>query len=86
MARIVDKFDGWLVLDYEKLRATIRALPPQYRTYTAIKKATGIGPQQLSEYTKGKRFPNLLNFKRLCLYIGISADELLGLKSADEDV
>ncbi|KKL08712.1 hypothetical protein LCGC14_2573140, partial [marine sediment metagenome] len=26
-----------------------------------------------------RRYPNLLNFKKLCLYVQISADELLGL-------
>lgn len=84
MAKILDTFDGWLVFDYQKLREVIEKLPPSLRTYKAIQSATGIGPQQLSEYMQGKRHPSLLNFKRLCLYVGISADELLGLRIIDQ--
>lgn len=79
--RIIDIFQGWLVIDPDRLAEAIKNLPPERRTYKAIKEGTGINPQQLSEYIKGNRHPNLLNFKRLCLYVGISADELLGLKT-----
>lgn len=85
MAKIEDQFDGWLILSHDKLKEAISKLPPQMRTYQAIQKATGIGPQQLSEYLNGKRLPSLLNFKRLCLYAGISADALLGLKKIDDE-
>jgi len=83
--KVVDKFDGWLVINHEKLKEAIGQLPPHARTYQAIKKATGIGPQQLSEYMNGKRLPSLLNFKRLCIYVGLSADELLGLMVKEDD-
>lgn len=77
--KVTDIFDGWLVFNHTRLKDVIKALPPEMRTYQAIKEATGIGPQQMAEYMNGKRHPNLLNFKRLCIYIGLSADELLGL-------
>ena len=79
MIKIKDRFDGWLIFNHEELKEAIANLPPQMRTYQAIKKATGIGPQQLSEYMTGKRLPSLINFKRLCIYVGLSADALLGL-------
>lgn len=85
MSKIKDRFDGWLVINHERLREAIDNLPPYMRTYQAIKKATGIGPQQLSEYLKGARHPNLLNFKRLCIYASISADELLGLTTESSE-
>lgn len=85
MKKVTDTFDGWLVINHEKLKEAIEQLPPHMRTYQAIKKVTGIGPQQLSEYINGKRLPSLLNFKRLCIYVGVSADELLGLVVTKEN-
>lgn len=76
---ITDKFDGWLVIDHEALKAAFAKLPPHYRKYKTIRKELKIGPQQISDYLEGRRSPNLLNFKKLCLYVQISADELLGL-------
>ena len=80
---IIDKYDGWLVIDHEKLKDAIKRLPPNLRKFTTIRKALGMGAQQLSDYLHGKRHPNLLNFKKLCLYAQISADELLGLQKVD---
>jgi len=76
---IKDRFDGWLVIDYAALKVAFQKLPPHYRKYKTIRKELGIGPQQISDYLEGRRYPNLLNFKKLCLYVQISADELLGL-------
>ncbi len=81
---IVDRFDGWLVIDYVALKAAFAKLPPHYRKYKTIRKELQINPQQLADYLKGKRYPNLLNFKKLCLYAQISADELLGLSLTEE--
>ena len=83
--RIIDKFDGWLIINHERLKEAIKALPPKKRTYQAIKEKTGINPQQLSEYLIVTRHQILLNFKRLCLYTGISADELLGIGIVDDE-
>jgi transcriptional regulator with XRE-family HTH domain len=85
MAKFEDRFLGWLVLSHDKLKEAIGKLPPQMRTYQAIHEATGIGPQQLSEYVSGKRLPSLINLKRLCLYVGISADELLGIEKIEDE-
>ena len=81
---IVDHFDGWLVIDHELLKAAFQKLPPHYRKYKTIRKELKIGPQQMSDYLEGRRYPSLLNFKKLCLYIQISADKLLGLSSTKE--
>jgi len=76
---IVDAFDFWLVIDHEALKIAFQKLPPHRRKYKTIRKELKINPQQLTDYLEGRRHPNLLNFKKLCLYIQISADELLGL-------
>jgi len=81
---IIDRFDMWLVIDHEALKEAFQKLPPHWRKYKVIRKELGINPQQLADYLEGRRHPNLLNFKKLCLYIQISADELLGLSSIEE--
>ncbi len=76
---IIDRFDGWLVIDHVALKEAFQKLPPHYRKYKTIRENLGINPQQLTDYFEGRRYPNLLNFKKLCLYMQISADTLLGL-------
>ncbi len=46
---------------------------------------TGIAVSALSHYESGAREPNLVNFRRLCLALEISADRLLGLHDAMEN-
>lgn len=81
---IKDRFDGWLVIDNIALKAAFAKLPPYYRKYKTIRKELKIGPQQISDYLEGRRYPNLLNFKKLCLYLQISADDLLGLSVVED--
>lgn len=81
---IVDRFDGWLVIDHEALKTAFAKLPPHYRKYKTVRKELQINPQQLADFLEGRRYPSLLNFKKLCLYVQISADELLGLSSAEK--
>ncbi len=76
---IRDSFDGWLVIDHEMLKEAFAKLPPHYRKFKTIRKELQINPQQLTDYFEGRRYPSLLNFKKLCLYAQISADKLLGL-------
>jgi len=81
---IVDRFNGWLVIDHEALKDAFAKLLPHWRKYKTIRKELQINPQQLSDYLEGRRHPNLLNFKKLCLYLQISANELLGLEETKE--
>jgi len=81
---IIDDYDGWMTIDIEKLKDAIKKLPPEYRKFKLIQKFTGIGRKQFNDYLNGKRLPNLLTLKKLCLYAQISADELLGLRKSDE--
>ena len=81
---IEDRFQGWLVIDHEALKAAFAKLPPYYRKYKTVREKLRMGPQQISDYLAGRRYPNLLNFKKLCLYVQISADDLLGLSSVKE--
>jgi len=81
---IIDTYDGWLVINVDVLKEAIAKLPPHFRKYDTIAKETGLGKQQIADYLHGRRHPNLLNFKKLCLYAQISADSLLGLISVDD--
>jgi len=80
---IIDEYDGWLVVDLDKLKEALNKMPPHYRKYETICDITGLGKQQVSDYLHGRRHPNLLNFKKLCLYFQISSDDLLGLKHTE---
>jgi len=79
---ITDRFDGWLVINHERLREAFEQLPPHKRKFKTIRAEMNINPQQMNDFLEGKRAPSLLNFKKLCLYLQISADELLGLDSS----
>jgi len=83
---IKDRFDGWLIIDTDKLKEAIKALPPYYRKFSTIKKMLGFNPRQFTEYVEGKRYPSLQNFKKLCIYLQISADELLGLDTIPDEI
>ena len=80
---IIDDYDGWIVISVDKLSEALQKMPPHYRKYDTICKTTGLGKQQVADYLKGRRHPNLLNFKKLCIYFQVSADDLLGLKYSE---
>lgn len=77
---IVDEFDGWQVINADRLQAARKSLPKQYQKLATIQELTGIDSAQLSQYFSGKATPNLKNLKKLCLYLQIPADFVLGLK------
>lgn len=81
---LIDKYDGWMVIDIALLKDAIAKLPPHYRKYKTIASETGLGKQQIADYLHERRHPNLLNFKKLCLYAQVSADVLLGLIQTEE--
>jgi predicted metallopeptidase len=85
VAKIIrDRFGGWLVINHELLKEAFHKLPLYDRKYKTIRRELQLNPQQLSDYLEGRRHPNLLNFKKLCLYLQISANELLGLEETKE--
>jgi len=83
---IKDTYDGWLVIDHEKLKRAIAKLPVEYRKFSTIHKLLGFNRRQFTEYLEGHRYPSLLNFKKLCIYAQISADDLLGLERIDPPI
>lgn len=54
-------------------------------TQTKLSEETGIPQRTISDYTKGKTVPNVLNMNLLCVALKISSDYLLGL-SNDETI
>jgi len=66
------------------LKVAFAKLPPSARKFKTIREKLQINPQQMRDYLEGKRSPSLLNFKKLCLYVQVSADTLLGLSDDTE--
>ena len=83
MCPIIDDSEGWLIIDVQKLKDALAKLPLEMQKLSVIKTHTGICTPQLSEYLNGKRYPDLKNFKKLCIYAQISADDLLCLRNID---
>lgn len=86
MAKIIeitDQFDGWIAFSADRLVAARTSLAPEYQSLKVISEHTGISVAQLSYYFNGKTVPNLINLKKLCLYLQVPADFLLGLKIKD---
>lgn len=85
MKKVFDKFDGWKVIDNELLQERRKQMKPPFDTKKRMAKELGIDPNLIREYEKGIRFPSMSTFKKLCLYLQLSADELLGLKIVDDE-
>jgi transcriptional regulator with XRE-family HTH domain len=78
--RIIDVFDGWKSFCADRLTVARNTLPEESRPLKKISEVTGISIPQLSNYFRGREIPHLKNFKKLCLYLQVPADFLLGLK------
>jgi transcriptional regulator with XRE-family HTH domain len=55
----------------------------QHRTVTEVASAAGITQEALSKIEGGDRDPRLANAASLCKALGLSLDELLGLRPKD---
>lgn len=80
MTKIIDITDGWHVLLVDRLNIARERLGEEYRSLTIMSKMLGVQEAQLCNYFNGKTAPNLKNLKKLCLYLQVPADYLLGLK------
>lgn len=83
MDKIIEIYDiseGFWVFSAERLKTARESLSPEYRSLKIMSEHTGISIAQLSNYLNGKTEPNLMNLKKLCLYLQVPADFLLGLK------
>ena len=83
--KLIDRFDGWKVLD-GKLLQKLRVPTPQKKialktVSKVLKKSVG----QISQYENETSLPSLETFKKICLYYQIDANVLLGLRWVDED-
>lgn len=77
---IYDISEGFWVFSVERLRTARESLAPEYRSLKVMSEHTGISKSQLSYYFNGKTEPSLMNLKKLCIYLQVPADFLLGLK------
>lgn len=85
--KIVDKFDGWKVFDNELLKERRMQMRPPYQKKKIMAKILDIDLNLIKSYEDLKRFPSLSTFKKLCLYLQVSADELLGIEIVkDSDI
>lgn len=75
-----DKFDGWLVINGDMLKEQREKMKFPFSQKKRMAKYLGIDRKVIKDYEDGKSFPSLATFKKLCLYLQISADVLLGLE------
>ncbi len=61
----------------ERLRESIKNSPYSQKE---IARAIGVSAQTVSKYMRENIFPALDTLSRLCLYLDVSADYILGLK------
>lgn len=54
-------------------------------TMAKLAKACKVSSAHISDIENGKRQPSLELFKRLCLALGVSADEILGIDTSKLD-
>lgn len=76
---LIDAFDGWMVIDIDILKDAMDCLPEGCRTLSYIEQQTNINKATMSAYLNGRKFPNLKNFKKLCIFFAIDPKILLGL-------
>ena len=80
MRRIKDKFDGWKVVNNELLKERREQMQPPFNTKKVMAQKLRIDPNLIKAYEDGTKFPSLSTFKKLCLYLQLSANKLLGLE------
>ena len=82
MKRIKDKFDGWKLFDNELLQERRMQMKPPFHKKKVMGKNLSTDPNLIKKYEDGTKIPSLSTFKKLCLYLQISADVLLGLEES----
>jgi len=80
MKRIKDKFDGWKLFDNELLKERRMQMKPPFHKKKVMGKNLNTDPNLIKKYEDGTKIPSLSTFKKLCLYLQLSANKLLGLE------
>lgn len=80
MKRIKDKFDGWKIIDNELLRERREQMKPPFHKKKVMAEKLHMDPNFIKKYEDSDKIPSLSTFKKLCLYLQLSADKLLGLE------
>lgn len=83
MKRIKDKFDGWKIIDNELLKERRIQMKPPFHKKKVMAKELHMDPNFIKKYEDLEKLPSLSTFKKLCLYLQLSADVLLGLEEVD---
>lgn len=83
--RLIDRFDGWKVLDGRLLKRLRSPSPQKKIPLKKVARDLGKSLCQLSAYENEKSIPTLKTLKEICLYYQVSADLLLGLRWIDEE-
>lgn len=83
MKRIKDRFDGWKLLDNELLKERRMQMKPPFHKKKVMAKSLHRDPNLIKKYEDGTKIPSLSTFKKICLYLQKSADELLGLEEVE---
>jgi len=75
-----DKFDAWMVIDCDLLRERREQMKPPFNIKRKMAEVLDIDENLIKAYEDGAKYPSLKTFKKLCLYLQLSSDELLGLE------
>jgi transcriptional regulator with XRE-family HTH domain len=79
MEKIVDKFDGWKVFNGELMKERRMCMAPPYNTKKKMSQMLNLDPNLIKAYEDEKQFPSVTTLKKICLYLQILPNELLGL-------
>ena len=64
----------------EEIQKKLRnAIKTSGKTYKEIAKAASVTPSAISNYMHRDEYPSLDTFARICKFLDVSADEILGL-------
>lgn len=77
---IQDKFDAWMVVNCNLLKERREQMKPPFNTKRKMAEVLDIDENLIKAYEDGTKHPSLKTFKKLCLYLQLSADKLLGLE------
>jgi transcriptional regulator with XRE-family HTH domain len=69
-----------MVIDCSLLKERREQMKSPFNTKRKMAEILDIDENLIKAYEEGTKYPSLKTFKKLCLYLQLSADELLGFE------
>jgi transcriptional regulator with XRE-family HTH domain len=70
--------------NYQAFGENLRRVCESHASVTAICKAIGMNRQQFSRYLSGQTLPNAMSLHKICSYLGVNEQDLLGGTDIDQ--